>query len=422
VHLNWPLREPLDPGEAPGSGLESPARPLVGPTRAAPAPRVPGRAELDGLVELSRRHERGMLVCGPLSPDLRRSASIAELARLTGWPVLADPTSQMRRGPHVEGAPILAHGDLLLRDPRIAEAWAPDVVLRIGDSPVSKALRGALEARPPEHLILVDPDGVWHDPSHLATQVVVADPQALSEAWSEAWRASGSGARESAYTRQCVAADACASDALNAALADDPELLEPRAVRDLVACLPPEATLYVANSMPIRDLDAFVPQSKRPLAILAHRGASGIDGLVSAAAGAAAADRGPVFLLIGDLALLHDVGGLRLARELPQGLTIVVLENDGGGIFSFLPIAERGEAVGFEELFRTPHGLDLADLAPLHSARFTRARSVSAYREALERSQAEPGLHLVEVPVDRDANVKRFRELAALAVAAAWEA
>ena len=426
VHLNWPLREPLEPGDPlPGSAARrdsgGEARSEQAWATVAPGIAVPSPSEVEALLEISRRWERGLLVCGPLAPDPRRSAAIARLAKLTGWPVVADPTSQLRRGPHVDGAPILAHADLLLRDPGMAERWAPDVVVRIGDAPVGKALRLALEARPPEHFVLVDPDRVWHDPSHLASRVVVADPAALCDAWAKAWEASEPGARESDYTQRCLADDERAGAALRAALAEDAALLEPGAIHHLAEALPEDATLYVSNSMPIRDLDAFLPTSMQPLRVLGHRGASGIDGLVSAAAGAAAADRGPVVLLIGDLALLHDVGGLRLARDLPRGLTIVVLDNDGGGIFSFLPVADRGEAVDFERLFRTPHGLDLADLAPLHGADFVRARSAAEFREALGRSSDAPVLRLIEVPVDRDANVKRFRELAALAVAAARE-
>ncbi len=424
VHLNWPLREPLDPGdplaepdlragEAARASSSAPWSTVVAP------PPAPGREELEALLEISRTFERGLLVCGPLAPDSRCSAAIAELARLTGWPIFADPLSQLRRGPHAVGAPLLCHGDLLLRDPAIAAQWAPDVVVRIGDSPVSKALRLALEARPPRHLILVDPDRVWHDPSHLASRVLVVDPTSLCEAWAKGWTDAGWAPRQSDYLRDCVAADRRAGQALHAALADRPDLGEAAAVRELVDALAPDATLYVSNSMPIRLLDAFLPAAKRPLALLGQRGASGIDGLVSAAAGAAAADRGPVVLLTGDLALLHDVGGLRLAADLPRGLTIVVLDNDGGGIFSFLPVAEHAEAVDFERLFRTPHGLDLAQLAPLHAASFVRARGVSEYRRSLAGGLEDPGLRLVHVPLDRDGQVKHFRELAALAVAAA---
>ena len=424
VHLNWPLREPLEPGEPQpasraGADTGGGARPDQAWARVTPGLAVPSSEEVEALLAISRRWERGLLVCGPLAPDSRRSEAIARLAKQTGWPVVADPTSQMRRGPHVDGAPILAHADLLLRDAEIAARWRPDVVVRIGDAPVGKALRLALEARPPEHFVLVDPDRVWHDPSHLASRVVVADPAALCEAWAEAWQASGEAARESEYTRQCVGDDRRAQEALDAALAQDSALLEPGAIHHLAAALPEDATLYVSNSMPIRDLDAFLPTSMQPLRVLGHRGASGIDGLVSAAAGAAAADRGPVVLLTGDLALLHDVGGLRLARDLPRGLTLVVLDNDGGGIFSFLPVADHGEAVDFERLFRTPHGLDLAELAPLHGAEFVRAGNAGEFREALGRISDTPVLRLIEVPVDRDANVKRFRELTGLAIAAA---
>ena len=427
VHLNWPLREPLllgdlTPPAAATQGEVERGRPSAPWSAvAAPLPQA-GAEELEGLLEMARGFERGLLVCGPLAPDARCSRAIAELARTLGWPIFADPLSQLRRGPHAHEAPVLCHGDLLLRDPDIAARWAPDVVVRIGDSPVSKSLRMALEARPPRHVVLVDPDRVWHDPSHLASQVLAVDPAALCEAWAAGWKEAGGAPRKSDYLHACVAEDRRAGQALQAALADRPELGEAAAVRELVAALGPDATVYVSNSMPIRLLDAFLPAASQPVHFLGHRGASGIDGLVSAAAGAAAADRGPVVLLTGDLALLHDVGGLRLAEGLPRGLTIVVLDNDGGGIFSFLPVAEQGEAVDFEGLFRTPHGLDFAHLAPLHSADFVRTRAVEEYRDRLGGGLEDPGLRLVHVPLDRDGQVKQFRELAGLAAAAAREA
>ncbi|MBW2421593.1 MAG: 2-succinyl-5-enolpyruvyl-6-hydroxy-3-cyclohexene-1-carboxylic-acid synthase, partial [Deltaproteobacteria bacterium] len=363
VHLNWPLREPLDPAwELAGEAAESVA--LASELQRAEGrayteigrSRVPPQdAQVAELVELARGRPRGLIACGPMDADAELCESVAALARAAGWPVLADPCSQLRAGAHVAGAPILATGDLILRDAAFARAHAPDVVLRIGGSPVSKAFRLWLEARPPEHLLLVDPAGAWNDPSHLATQHWSVDPALLCRRAAEGL----GGSRESAWLADFEAAEGAAARAVDRGLGDESRLFEPRAVRELCARLPDDAILYVSNSMPVRDLDAVMPLAELGPRVLSNRGANGIDGMVSSALGAAAAGVGPAVLLTGDLALLHDLGGLLAARRHGLRGTIVVLNNDGGGIFSFLPIAQHGESVHFEELFTTPHGVDL---------------------------------------------------------------
>jgi 2-succinyl-5-enolpyruvyl-6-hydroxy-3-cyclohexene-1-carboxylate synthase len=341
--------------------------------------------------------------------DAELCEAVAALARAAGWPVLADPCSQLRAGPHVAGAPILAAGDLILRDAAFAKAHAPDFVLRIGGSPVSKAYRLWLEARPPEHLVLVDPSGAWNDPSHLATRHLAVDPALLCRRVAVGL----AGRRESGWLADFEAAERAASAAIAPGLQEERALFEPRAVRELCTRLPESALLYVSNSMPVRDLDAFMPVAGRGPRVLSNRGANGIDGMVSSALGAAAAGVGPAVLLTGDLALLHDLGGLLAARRHGLRATIVVLNNDGGGIFSFLPIARHGESVRFEELFATPHGLDLRHAAELAGAAWGRVDSWEDYASALEKSWSHDGLSLIEVPVERDANVAHFRSLVA---------
>jgi 2-succinyl-5-enolpyruvyl-6-hydroxy-3-cyclohexene-1-carboxylate synthase len=417
VHLNWPLREPLDPAweleqgaaedGSPGKASQQRCAPSF--TRTGYALAQPRDAQVSELIELARATSRGFIACGPMDADSELCAAVASLARAAGWPVLADPCSQLRAGPHTEAAPILATGDLILRDAAFAAAHAPDLVLRIGGSPVSKAYRLWLEAQPPEHLILVDPAGRWNDPSHLATQHLAVDPTLLCRRVTEALDES----RESGWLADFEAAERCATEALDGGMRGESALFEPRAARELCARLPEDALLYVSNSMPVRDLDAFMPLAARGPRILSNRGASGIDGMVSSALGAAAADVGRVVLLTGDLALLHDLGGLLAARRHGLRATIVVLNNDGGGIFSFLPIARHGDSVHFEELFATPHGLDLRPAAELAGAAYTRADSWEDYAAALEKSCSHDGLSLIEVPVDRDANVVHFRALVA---------
>jgi len=199
------------------------------------------------------------------------------------------------------------------------------------------------------------------------------------------------------------------------------ELLEPRAVREVAAALPEGALLYTSNSMPVRDLDAFLPVSPRKLRVLANRGAAGIDGMVSSALGAAAAGLGPVTLLVGDVALAHDLSGLFAAQRLGGSLRVIVFDNGGGGIFSFLPIAEYGDGVGFQEYFLTPPELDLEAISRAAGARYARIVDYAQLRHCLEETPEAPALQLLHLEVNRDRNVAAFRAAAETA-GTAWRA
>jgi 2-succinyl-5-enolpyruvyl-6-hydroxy-3-cyclohexene-1-carboxylate synthase len=430
VHLNFPLREPLDPRAVPGDVAEDLAAddPLAAAGRTeGPYVRVQrGTAALpaEPAASLARRVatcERGVIACGPLDapPDL--AAKIAALAERLSWPLLAEPTSQLRCGPHVGSAPVVACADLMLRDAAFAARHAPDFVLQLGATPTSKAYRLWLERRPPGAFALVDAHGAWNDPNHLASELLCVDPRALCDALLGQLEARP----PSAWLNDFLEADRCAARVVERQLLADDDLLEARAVRELAASLPDDALLYVSNSTPVRDLDAFLPASPRRLRVLCNRGASGIDGMLSSALGAAASQGAPVVLLTGDLALLHDCGALLAARRHALPLVIVVLDNDGGGIFSLLPIAGFGDAVGFETHFRTPHGIDLEPLCRGMGVDFTWATSCEHLRSALEDALAAPRVTVVGLHVDRDRNVAQLRALESAlgeALAAAPEA
>ncbi len=419
VHLNWPFREPLDPPRATTrEGARTVDTPASTPIRVTQAIASARPEDIAALADLVRERPRGLIACGPLAPSTERDRVIVEFARAAGWPILADPTSGLRRGAHVPDAPLVAHSELWLRDAALGRSLAPDVVLRLGDAPVSKALRLFVEATRPAEVVLVDEAGGWADPSHLATRVMRAETAMLLRAvrgqlpveprrspWLDAW----------------LGADLRVARAISESIALDGILDEPRAVHELAARLPATATLYVSNSMPIRDLDAFLTIDARPLRVLCNRGANGIDGVTSSALGAASADAGPVILLTGDLALLHDVGALLTAGNRAVPLLIIVLNNRGGGIFSFLPIAAHGESVEFERLFLTPQRCDIEQLAAAFGLGFTRAGTWAEFGDALDARLGGPlrGTHILELPIERDTNVKRFRALAARAAEAA---
>jgi 2-succinyl-5-enolpyruvyl-6-hydroxy-3-cyclohexene-1-carboxylate synthase len=415
VHLNLPFREPLEPVRvAPevqcDDALARDGR-AEGPyLRVEAASAAPPEALIARLAAAIRRTPNGVIAAGPLDAGPALGAAVVRLAVASGWPVLAEPTSQLRCGPHVKDAPIVASHDAFLRDADFAAMHAPGLVLRLGSPLTSKPFALWLESHGGCETWIADPDGRFADPGRGASTLLRFDPTLLCDALAEAL---GDGARiaPTPWLADFVDADRRARAALTRAIAADDALGEPRLIIELADALPDGAALFVSNSMPVRDLDAFLPATEKRLRVLCNRGANGIDGITSTALGASAALPGPFVLLTGDLAFLHDLGGLLAAVRHGLDATIVVVNNDGGGIFRFLPVAAHREAVDFDTLFTTPHGLELARAAALFDATYTRARDWRDVRRALEAGLGGRGLHILEVPVDPEANVTRHRSL-----------
>ena len=403
VHLNFGLREPLAPvpEEMDGEPWQGRAdgRPWV--TRLE-TPRVPA-AEL--VAELAREladTPHGAIVCGPGAGE--PAAAAARLAAATGWPILAEPTSGVRCGEH-DRSHVVAHYDALLRAERWVGAHRPSLVLRFGDTPTSKPLRAWLgESRQ----LVVDPHEAWHEPTRGAERVLVADPVATCDALARAVgeRHGGAGER-SPWLAAWREADALVAGAL----ARVPDPFEPKLYAALAESAAPGSTLWVASSMPIRDVETFFPQTARPLRLLANRGASGIDGTVSSALGAAIASGGRCYLLTGELALLHDIGGMLAARRAGIELTILCVNNGGGGIFDFLPVSRHADPALYEQEIATPSGVDLEAVAELAGLPHRLVATPADVHDAVAR----PGL--IEARTDRALNVELHRQVFA-AVAA----
>ncbi len=416
VHINFPFREPLIPAAAgPPPGRDGASAPGDAETSASAVEnteqpsRRPDPATVASLAEELLAAGKGLIVCGP-QDDADFPSAAARLAAELGFPLLADPLSQVRCGSHHSDLVIDSY-DAFLRDEEIARELAPDVVLRFGRTPVSKPLLLYLQRHAGCRQILVDESGKWGDPALAASPAIQAGARALCEALLPALQASdrrtGRAASDWASRWQSIARQAGA--ALRRRLAAEPGLSEPGVFAQLAELLPAGATLFAGNSMPVRDLDSCFPGATRPVRFLANRGASGIDGVVSSALGASAVGSGPLVLVIGDLSFYHDMNGLLAVQRHDINATIVLLNNDGGGIFSFLPQAD--EAEHFEELFGTPHGLDFRPAAELYGLAYRRAESWQDFREAIEASLGSPGVGLVEVRTDRRENVRLHREL-----------
>jgi 2-succinyl-5-enolpyruvyl-6-hydroxy-3-cyclohexene-1-carboxylate synthase len=394
VHLNFSLREPLvldrplpgddDSGRAGG-------RPWV--TR----PRTPGPPPptlVESLRDEIQSRPRAVIVAGRNERDLQLPGSLAGFADWAAMPLLADPLSGARRGPSA-----IAHYDALLRDPEWAAAHEPDLVIRVGDLPTSKPLRAWLHGLDEALQISFDPENAWQDPAGAVATIIPGDPRITLDAIGARFKLRPDRAWLDGWHR----ADRQASAAIARAL-EPAGLSEPRVAAEIGSALPPDATIVVASSMPVRDVETFFPAREHPPRVLANRGANGIDGTVSTAFGCAAAADGPVLLLIGDVALIHDIGGLLAAGRLGLKLTIVLLHNDGGGIFDFLPVSGEGDE--YVRHVATPHGLDFAHAAALFGVDYEVADTVDRFRAALGRALEADGTNIVAVPTDRAANVK----------------
>jgi len=400
VHLNLAFREPLLP-----SGAEvvlPPARadgePWVASRRRRPQPH---RDDVDRLAFLVAAETRGVVAVGwGADVDPEAVERFSEVAR---WPVLADPISNARQGPNA-----ISTYDAMLRSSGPAQSLRPDVVLRLGAPLTGKGATAWLGDSARQ--VLVDPDGAWLDPSRSSAERIVGDPSALLDAVV----AQGPARSQSFWLTSWLQAEAATRRDLDRLLDSWVEPFEGRVARDLVAGLPTGATLVVGSSMPVRDIESFA-RPRSGVRFLCNRGVNGIDGFVSTALGAAAVrNDDPVVALCGDLTFLHDAGGLLGAARRGIDATFVVLDNDGGGIFNFLPQAAAGLDGHFETLFGTPQGVDLAALAGVHGLETERVTKADELMPAVERAVRAGGARLIVVPTDRVDNVARHRQ--------AWQA
>ena len=450
VHLNFPLREPLvsddelpadETGRHDGAPYVRRAHGAAGRTAggashaqagsAGPQTGSGGDMPDATLQELVAGARRGVLVAGRHERLSDLGAAASAFAQAAGWPLLADPLSGARRG-----VAAIAHYDALLRDERFAASLQPDLVLRVGDLPVSKPLRGWLAGLGDARQVALDPEAAWQDPASVLSDSLALEPTAaLTWLTSRIAEESEHRARpDEDWLASWRSADERAAEAILGVLGDG-GLYEPAVAAELGVLLPAQATLFVASSMPVRDIETFWPVRADPPRVLCNRGANGIDGTVSSAFGAAADGPGPVVLLIGDVALAYDIGGLLAATRLDLKLTIVLLDNGGGGIFDFLPVsgasmalapeARTGHArtsdgsdvsTGSDDVYTrhiaTPTGLDFERAGALYGLAYARVATTAELRETLERALVPDAIStIVHVRGDRSRNVELHRRV-----------
>tara|TARA_B100000686_G_C16774888_1_gene967739 strand:+ start:611 stop:2266 length:1656 start_codon:yes stop_codon:yes gene_type:complete len=395
VHLNWPFREPLEPKEK------------LSPPVATLKPFNVSESNLDGsrrLQELATAYERGLLVVGPNNFKDEDLHEVISFSRLSGWPILADPGSQMRGGDISEKPNILTTAEILCGSQGFTDNLPQtDVIIQIGLSPTSKAYRNWMETKPPKSKILISPGTDWSDPSHDVTEVYRGSPANIFSLPNKQIRS------HSEWLSAWLGADLTAREVIHEnIIANESEI---SAISAICSGTPNGTTLVLSNSMVIRDAELAILNTGNSFRTITNRGANGIDGVVSTSIGVAEANKGNTVCILGDIAAVHDIGGFLAALRLQTELTIVVLDNGGGGIFSFLPVKESIEEETFKEFYLTPPKLPVPEILIAAGVDVRIPTSLNQLTEEVTSTISEGGLKVIWYRTDSDETVRNFTKI-----------
>jgi len=411
AHINLMFREPLAPVETGHSLLEmtvplenwqNSGEPYTLYDRPGRQPTSDALARVAGI---ARNAKRGLLIAAQLASSAE-TASVLELARRLNWPVFPEITSGLRLGP--EEAPFAHYYDQMLVSESFREFCRPDAVIQIGSPYVSKRLQRQMQAFSPRHYVVVANHPHRHDPSHIATMRIESTVESFCAGLVEELCGEPLEPARGWFDEILRRNKAC-REALGKSIPVPGRLTEPAAARMLPSLMPPESALILASSMPIRDVDMYAAPAGKIIFATANRGASGVDGIVATAAGYAHGSGKPVVLLIGDQAMLYDMNSLALLRRVKPPVVIVVVNNFGGGIFSFLPIAGFGEF--FEEFWGTPHSYTFERAAEMFDIDYASPSTTGEFADAM-KAAIRSGKHaLVEVQSNREQNAQTHRDI-----------
>jgi 2-succinyl-5-enolpyruvyl-6-hydroxy-3-cyclohexene-1-carboxylate synthase len=399
VHLNFPFRKPFEPVQGDRALAADVAS---GPfTQMAQGRVLATDEQVEPLVELLEAEERGLIVCGPRCPAGDFPQAVAALSRRTGYPILADALSGVRFGPWVGETAVCGGYETYLRGS--GPGWAaPRVILRFGAVPTSKWLNVYLEQQAPAQQVHVRSNGAWSDDAHVVNWFLQADEAPLCRELVTRLPQRGA----TAWTAQVQQTEEEFWQALPGAL--DEGFFDGAAVADVMAQLADGALLFAGNSLPVRHVEQYARPLAKRVRVFANRGASGIDGNVSTALGIAAASGQRVVALLGDVTFYHDMNGLLAAGRHGLPLTVVLLNNDGGGIFRRLPVSQFEPP--FEELFLTRHGLDFRLAAQMYGLRHVRVTEREAFVGALQDA-LDGERWVVELVTDGERDFERQTEV-----------
>ncbi|WP_147532710.1 2-succinyl-5-enolpyruvyl-6-hydroxy-3-cyclohexene-1-carboxylic-acid synthase [Bacillus marasmi] len=400
VHLNFPFREPLIP-QLDDPELFEKYRRVKGSIKIHGGQLTLPLGEFTRLAQTWSNSEKGIIVCGPIE-DSSFQAALLDLAEKLQFPILADPLSQLRSGQHSKDLVIDTY-DTFLRNQPAKDYVKPDIVIRFGAMPVSKALTIFLKENSEATHYVIDGGGGWRDPNAITSEMIYCDEALLCQAVLPHISARS----QSSYLQRWTGLNTVTKQSLTI-VNDETKLSEAKLFYRLAELLPENATVFVGNSMPIRDLDSFFHNNDKNIRVMANRGANGIDGIVSTALGAAFVHQ-PLYLILGDLTLFHDLNGLVASKMHSIPIDVVVINNNGGGIFSFLP--QSNHPKHFELLFGTPVDLDFSHAVQLYGGEYTKVNDWEHLAQSLEKPAQNAGLNVHELVTERDTNLKEHREL-----------
>ena len=403
VHINIPFREPLLSGVV---GDSSSA--VVLESTFAEAPQIqPDDYQMDLILARLRSSERGLIVCGPETADLS-SAGIFELSRLLNWPIVADPMSNLRWGPY-DFDNLVTTADTLLRVPKFAEQMKPDVVIRFGAIPTSKVLNDWLENSDADQIVIdeASPAYAGYRDEGGTAEIYRCTPKLFGDA--VRYKLPNANRATTDYLNDWCRNNTRIQEYSKRFSEDFGNRFEGSIFVALSGGVDTEIALVLGNSMPVRDADSFISTNNIASRIYGTRGVSGIDGVVSAAAGTAATGT-TTFLVVGDLSFIHDTNGMWAASRYNLNLKIILINNSGGGIFSFLPQQSLIASNDFEEWWGTPHNLKLDALVEAFRGKYRALEVDENMHETLLQLVKEPGFAVLEVKTDRSENLAMHRQ------------
>lgn len=400
VHLNFPLREPLVPLLDNEQLFQQKER-TEGYIKIQQATMSLKEAEYDQYAKLLCSAQKGIIVCGQIE-EAGFAKAVVALSEKLQFPILADPLSQLRSGDH-SGNLIIDTYSTFLRNEEIKQDLKPDFIIRFGSMPVSKVLTVFLQENHGVRQMVVDSGGGFRDPAMLSTEMIYCQETLFCEeienridsvlfsGYGQEWK------RLNGQTKELLAV-----------VNQTEDLSEAKLFNQLAELLPEDATIFVGNSMPIRDLDSFFYYNQKRIKVMANRGANGIDGTISTALGAATIHQ-PLYLIVGDLTFFHDLNGLIAAKLQQLNITILLINNNGGGIFSFLSQASHPKH--FEKLFGTPLDLDFRLAVEMYGGQFISISDWEHFTSILLHDRKSSGLRVVEIVTNRENNVKEHHDL-----------
>jgi 2-succinyl-5-enolpyruvyl-6-hydroxy-3-cyclohexene-1-carboxylate synthase len=400
VHLNFPFRDPLVPKmDLENKDHFTSEKKLLSFYQGK---KTLDLSAFDSIASLLSRQLKGIIVCGYMDDENFKKEVIA-FSKKTGFPILADPLSGLRTAPYYTDDDVITTYDSFLRSEEIVNKLDVELIVRFGPMPVSKALTLYIKSLKTATQLVIDGGGGWRDPLSMHASMIYCDENEFCRQILERIESKP----DLNWKKRWISLEK-QTKALISTISDVEELDEGKLFYKLSEWLPEHSTMFVGNSMPIRDLDTFFLKSEKRIRLIANRGANGIDGVVSTALGGALVST-PFFLVIGDLSFFHDLNGLLAAKLRKLDVTIVLLNNNGGGIFSYLP--QANEPKHFETLFGTPIDLDYSHAAKLYGAEFIRAKNWEEVQVIIEEASSSKGLRILEVPTDREKNVEVHRSL-----------